>query len=366
MKNQMLRIALLVLSGCVGTLGASSSFAATDMPASHSVLLNKQELADLGARRAAFSDLLSHCDRQLDYVAHPVAVLALAQHYTAKGVNTGSNTGKELTRDARAAYRGGLCFLLTHDQRYAASTQRILDAWAGTLKKVTTLQSKDNINFYVPYMIIAASWVHGAGHWNSTTFDRFLRTTVLPASNSANPNNHGAWGVFLEASIATYLGDTQLLERARHRWGTLLDGAVAADGTLTREIDRSATSNYHGGPDKGVKGLAYTHYFMLPATMAAKIFADDGRPVWATPEGKLFGRAFARAANWTLHPQTFPYYASNGGKLEGVRTAAYFVLLLPHYPNADAEAVLKQGDIKADAFYLLDLFGAGDAHPGRH
>ncbi len=326
MKNQMLRIALLVLSGCVGTLGASSSFAATDMPASHSVLLNKQELADLGARRAAFSDLLSHCDRQLDYVAHPVAVLALAQHYTAKGVNTGSNTGKELTRDARAAYRGGLCFLLTHDQRYAASTQRILDAWAGTLKKVTTLQSKDNINFYVPYMIIAASWVHGAGHWNSTTFDRFLRTTVLPASNSANPNNHGAWGVFLEASIATYLGDTQLLERARHRWGTLLDGAVAADGTLTREIDRSATSNYHGGPDKGVKGLAYTHYFMLPATMAAKIFADDGRPVWATPEGKLFGRAFARAANWTLHPQTFPYYASNGGKLEGVRTAAYFVL----------------------------------------
>ena len=362
MKKKMLWVVLLTLFAGASALGASSSLAATEASAPHSILLNEHELAGLSARRAAFKGLLSHCDKELDYVARPVAVLAPDPHYTAKGVNTSANNGKQLASDARAAYHAGLCFVLTHDARYATAAQRILDAWAGTLKKVTTKQGDDDVNFYMPYMIMAASWVRGTGYWDGTKFGQFLETTVLPTSSSANRNNHGAWGVFLEASIAAYDGDTKLLERARHRWGTLLDGAVAADGTLPREVSRSGTTNWRGGPDKGKKGLAYTHYFMLPATLAAKIFADEGQPVWATRDGKLFGLAFARAASWTLHPKTFPYYASNHGKLEGVRTAAYFALLLRHYPNADAQAVLKQGDIQGDSFDLLELFGTGDDH----
>ncbi len=40
---------------------------------------------------------------------------------------------------------------------------------------------------------------------------------------------------------------------------------------------------------------------------------------------------FHRAAFWALHPEQFPYYERNGGKLNGVRNAAYFALLQQIY-----------------------------------
>lgn len=343
--------------GILAAVGAAaipvSSVAA---PASRILLLNDRELAHITGNVAAIPELAPNCGKLIDYVAQPMEVLALDPHYTDKGVSTSKNNGKQLSADARASYKLALCYLTTRDARYAATAQRILDAWAKTLKSVTTDQGKDNINFDVPYMIIAASWVRSANRWDSSSFDRFLRAVVVPNTNSANPNNHGEWGVLLEASAAAYLGDAQLLDRARTRWGTLLEGAATADGILTREVERSGTTNWRGGPDKGIKGLAYTHYFLLPATLSAKIFDDAGKPVWSTKDGKLFGLVFAHAAAWTRHPETFPYYASNNGKLEGVRNDSYFVLLNRYYPNADAAAVLKDSDVGADGFMLADLF----------
>ena len=259
------------------------------------------------------------------------------------------------------AYRAGLCYLLTADPRFAATAQRILDAWAGTLRQVATPQGKADANFNLPYMIMAASWVRGVGGWHSAPFDQFLRTTVLPVSQAANPNNHGLWGVLLNASAAAYLGDAPRLRAARARWQQLLRGEVAADGSLPQEMQRSGTTNWRGGPDKGSKGLAYTHYALLPASLTAKIFADQQQPVWHTPGGQLLQAAFGQAAAWTLRPNTFPYFASNGGHLEGVRNAAYFALLLHYYPNQDAEAVLRQGNVGMNGFWLLELFGPAPA-----
>ncbi|WP_223653958.1 alginate lyase family protein [Hymenobacter psoromatis] len=254
--------------------------------------------------------------------------------------------------------------MLTADPRFAATAQRILDAWAGTLRQVATPQGKADVNFNLPYMIMAASWVRGVGGWHSAPFDQFLRTTVLPVSQAANPRNHGLWGVLLDASAAAYLGDAPRLRTARERWQILMRGEVAADSSLPEEMQRSGTTNWRSGPDKGFKGLAYTHYALLPASLAAKIFADQQQPVWRTPGGQLLQAAFDRAAAWTLHPDTFPYFASNGGHLEGVRNAAYFALLLHYYPNQDAEAVLRQGDVGMNGFQLLELFAPAPAGSG--
>ena len=323
------------------------------------VLLNSADLARIRAQAKAggYATFLNNCDSRLSAPPRPVARLAPAPHYTATGTNAGDADTQALSDDAQNAYRMGLCYLLTGDAKYAAGTQRILDAWAKTLVSAPNDQGKNGINFNLPSMIIAASWVRGAGGWNSASFDRFLKKVVLPAANSDKPNNHGAWGVLLEASAASYLGDEALLQETRARWRSLVRGAVDRKGVLYREITRSNTSNYNGGPTKGIKGLAYTHYFMMPATVAAKIFADAGKPVWETPEGALFRAAYAQAAAWTLRPQTFPYYASNKGKLEGVRTAAYFNVLQHVYPNKDAAQVIAEGQLGLNGFMLNELFG---------
>ena len=330
------------------------------LPSGGGVLLNAKDVTRLQADPARFADVRRSCDKKVNGVSSPVAVFAPGAHYSAGGTTAPDKAAKALAGDAQDAYRLGLCYLLTGQLPYAQASQRILDAWGGTLKRVTTLQGRGDITFSVPYMVIAASWVRGAGNWQSATFDRFLKTVVLPVTEeqSKNPNNHGLWATFLKAASGAYLNDAAVLRQARARWGALMAGEVQPDGSLPREMQRSDTNNWRSGPTKGIKGLAYTHYALLPASLAAQVFAVAGQPVWNSKGGALLGKAFARAAAWTLHPETFPYYASNGGKLVGVRDAAYFPLLLQTYANADAQAVLRQGKVGVNGFLLLELFGA--------
>ncbi|AZI56888.1 hypothetical protein EH165_00595 [Nakamurella antarctica] len=264
-----------------------------------------------------------------------------------------SNT---LASDAQMAYADGLCYLVTGDPRYATHAQLIIDAWAKTLGSVPTLQGKDAVNFDMPYMIHAASWVRAVNGWNDAPFTSFLQSVVLPNAETSNPNNHGMWAVLMVASAATFTADSSQLMSAENRWGQILQGEVTADGSMPQEAERSDTSDYRGGPDTGIKGIDYTHYTLLPASMTAKLLADAGYPVWATPGGKLLQEAFAKAAEWTLKPQTFPYYTGETSKLIGVDNASYFPLLLKYYPNPDATQVVASGTITADGFQLTKLF----------
>ena len=321
------------------------------------VLLNAADIAAIRKNKAAFADILAKATSELGYQAQPVETFAPDPHYTATGVNTNNNTARQLENDARTAYRAGLAYALTGEDRFAANAQHIIDAYAGTLKRVTTKQGDGDINFNLPYLIAAASWTRNANKWNSSRFDAFLRNTILPISQSKIEGNHGMWGVMMETFAAAYLGDQALLSKARTRWAALVNESMAENGVMQAEIERSATSNWRGGPDKGIRGMAYTHYALLPLALSAKIYDDLGQPLWNTPEGRRFQASFNQAAAWTLHPETFPFYASNDGKLQGVREAAYFNVLLRYLKNQDAEAVVAQGDLQRNDFYLNEIFG---------
>ena len=321
------------------------------------VLVTEAEISALRLNKDRYAALIKGVTAKLDYQPTPVTDFSPDAHYNADGVNTNGNNAKQLAADALMAYRSGFCYLVTGDARFAATTQRILDGWAGTLTKVSTDQGKADISFNLPYMIIAASWVRDANKWSSDPFSTFLRKTILPVSQISKSNNHGLWGGLMNASAAVFLGDTKMLNATRERWEVLMQEEVSADGSMPAEMERSATSNWRGGPDKGIRGMAYTHYALMPASLTAKIFADQGQPVWQSSGGKLLQSAYDRAAAWTLHPETFPYYASNNGQLQGVRDAAYFVLLLPHFPNQDAAAVVAQGNLGLNGFLIVELFG---------
>lgn len=205
--------------------------------------------------------------------------------------------------------------------------------------------------------VLAAVMVRADSQWHDATFKSFLRERVLPLSAASRPNNFGNWGVLLEASSAAYLNDRRLMEQAMNRWRALMFSQVSPDGSMTAEICRSNTTDLCGGPDKGVNGLAYTHYTLLPTTLAAEVFRNAGFNVYAGDAGQRLALAYARAAGWTVHPETFPYYASNGGQLIGVRNAAYFRILQRRVPRTDGGVAIQQGNLGMDGYEIALLYG---------
>ncbi len=342
------RTALILL-----LIGAPQAFAGAIIPGN--LWLNDADIQSLRGNSARATALLRRCDKEIDVAAAPVAVFAPPPHYTSSGV-VETDISKRFSSDGTLAWRAALCYVATQDARYARHAQAVIAAWADTLQSVTTEQGASEINFDLPQYVLAASLVRGVGGWNDRSFRHLLTDIALPLSHSGRKNNHANWGVFLEAAIAAYVGDADLLERARSRWLVLMDGQVAPDGSLPQETCRSDTNNYCSGEHKGINGLSYTHYTLLPTTAAARIFDLMGKSVWQTPQGNKLAFAYRRAAGWTLHPELFPYYALNGGNLNGVRNAAYFALLQREYPIDDGAQVIAGGKLGMDGLEWTTLF----------
>ena len=318
------------------------------------ILLTADEIRGLSNSAGEYDGYLRSCAANLDYAPSPVSDLRSQPVYSSDGQT--STPDRRLSNDSNMAYRFAVCYLVSKDKRYAGKTEQILDAWAKTLSRVSTEQGRYEVNFNFPRMVLAANWVKPANEWDSRSFDSLLRRVVLPQSTSGAKNNHGFWGVLLETTIGAHLGDTALLRSARSRFESLLLSAVASDGSMPLEITRSATSNWNGGPDKGIKGLAYTHYALLPAAVTAKILADRGQAMWTTEGGKKLRLAFRKAAACTLNPETFPYYKSNDGQLIGVNNGSYFPLLLRYYTSPEATEVVATKPLQANSFLLVELF----------
>lgn len=321
------------------------------------MLLDEHAWQSLRNQPARYADLLRRCEAALERAPQPVAELVLTPHYPEAGRASPPNkAGKQLADDSQIAYRAGLCYQLTGDGRFARHAQQMLDAWGTTLRAVDSRQGAASVNFYLPAFIIAGYWVRDFGDWDERDWQAFLRQTVAPLSAAHRHNNHGSWGVLLNATLAVYLQDAALLAQTQLRWQALVAAQVDAEGVMTQEICRSDTANWCGGATKGIKGIAYTHFALLPTALSAQILGEQGHDVWYTPAGASLGKAYAKAAQWTLHPETFPFYRTNHGRLIGVENGDYFALLQRHYPNPDGAAVLAKGGQGMSRFHLSLLF----------
>ena len=342
---------------CLSLFAACAiSLAANADAATANLWLSDGDIQTLRHQPARTAALIQRCDKEIDVVAAPVAVFAPPPHYTAGGV-VETEMSKRFSSDGNLAWRAALCYVISQDVRYAGHAQAIISAWADTVEAVKSEQGASEINFDLPQYVLAASLVRGVGDWSDRSFKHLLLDIALPLSHSERKNNHANWGVYLDATIAAYTGDASLLERARKRWLALMDSQVAPDGSLPLEICRSDTNDYCGGTHKGINGLSYTHYDLLPTTAAARILDIAGRSVWHTPQGEKLGVAYRKAAAWTLHPESFPYFDSNAGHLNGVRNAAYFSLLQREYPNEDGAKVIAEGKLGMNGLEWLVVFG---------
>lgn len=337
----------------------SHARASSDSPwvSAQGFILTQQDLEKVKSDAGAVSKIRQASSKLGNYTPHPVAELNLPDHYTSTGTDEESDQGsQDLARDANAAYVKALSYLVTGNTDDASQAQRILDSWATTLQNVGTVQGKNTLNFNGPYLLAAATWVRGVGGWDDSTFAAFTRGQLIPNAELTHPNNHGQWGILLVASSGIFLNDQSLVTRARTQWLKAVPQEIAPDGTLPTEMTRSSTSDYHGGPTKGQRGIAYTHYALLPMSVAAQIFDVAGNPVWDSDGGQRMGKPLGVVAGWVNDPKSFPYYASNDGKLPDLHNDGYFALLLRHYPNATAQQVLEKSAPEGERFWLATLF----------
>jgi hypothetical protein len=315
------------------------------------LMISASRLQELRAQPEKWKSMRKRCEKELNDAPHAVDNFAPAPHYTSSGVSH-DESARYLNIDAGVAYRSALCFQLTGDPSFARHTQSVAQAWATTLKYVQKGQGSAEVNFNMPQLIVAASWVRSFENWDDKAFRQMLVNIAAPASHVNHANNHGNWGVLLETAIAAYLEDESLLSKAKSRWETLMLKQVAEDGSLPLEICRSNTNVYCGGSDKGVNGISYTHYLLLPTTLAAEIFYQRGQNLYVTEAGERLHLAYSKAAEWTQFPERFPYFDSNHGKLNGVRNAAYFYVLQRYFQDPIAGQAIEQGALSMNSFEL--------------
>jgi hypothetical protein len=305
---------------------------------------------ELEANPKLWAKLLRKCDSEIAVTPRPVAILAPHPHYSADGTNAKDPDAEAFAGDGKMAYRAGLCFALSKKDKYALHAQRIADAWALKLHSVPNAQGVADVNFNMPFFVFAAAFAADAGHWDQTPFKAFLTKTIVPLSRADKPNNHGNWGVLLNAVIAAYLEDEVALKAAELQWQALMISEIVDDGSMPLEMCRSDSSDHCGGPHKGINGIAYTHFALLPTTLAAEIFNSRGSKIYESAGGAKLKLAFQKVLGWTQQPETFPFYVSNNGKLNGLEKCSYMAVLKKRH------SVVDNITCKTDPFFLQILY----------
>ncbi len=287
-----------------------------------------------------------HLDKKLSQTIQPCVQLNASKHYTSAGVREPDACTKSFKKSAIMSYDLALGYLVSKNKQYGLKAIEILNAWAKELQSVDTYQSEDNINFYMPYMNMAYWFVKKA--FPSPEYEDFIER-MRQYSQSALNTNHGAWGILFDVSSALALDDHALLQNSANRWQEWVFKAIDENGVIPSAITRSDTSDYHGGPTKGIKGIAYTNFALLALTVSGELLFENGYDLWGSGAGKRLSVAYNKVATWILNPETFPYFQPN---LIGVHNNAYFIILAKHYSSPSANELLKQGDLHEDGFRL--------------
>ncbi|GAA9441442.1 alginate lyase family protein [Helicobacter pylori] len=287
-----------------------------------------------------------HLDKKLSQTIQPCVQLNASKHYTSTGVREPDACTKSFKKSATMSYDLALGYWVSKNKQYGLKAIEILNAWARELQSVDTYQSEDNINFYMPYMNMAYWFVKKA--FPSPEYEDFIKR-MRQYSQSALNTNHGAWGILFDVSSVLALDDNALLQNSANRWQDWIFKAIDESGVIASAITRSDTSGYHGGPTKGIKGIAYTNFALLALTISGELLFENGYDLWGSEAGKRLSVAYNKVATWILNPETFPYFQPN---LIGVHNNAYFIILAKHYSSPSADELLKQGDLHEDGFRL--------------
>ena len=249
------------------------------------------------------------------------------------------NAKDALANDANGAYELALMARLTEREIYAQSAVRFIADWIET---VETLSFEDDSTlsfcYHFPAFIFAADLLRDSPLWTDSheaRFCEFLREKALPLSTMERPNNWGNWGMVLVMATAVFLGDTALFQSAIERWKDFIATQIADEGHLPHEVTRNN--------GVGETGLWYSHFTLMPQTLAAEIAMQSGVDLfdYVSPNGHTLQKAFETLVPWTCAPSTFPFYTGADPKGQsGTQYISYWEILAARWPHPDAQKLL--------------------------
>ena len=320
------------------------------MTTTPSVFLSTERLAELRQRIAqkiepnysAYLKLKREADGELDRQAQVPETWYVPGYYRDAAGHNRMKGGLE--GDANAAYKLALCYQMTDDERYAGAVARLAGAWS---TGITTLRTEDDLrlsfSYHFPALIFGESLIHGSPAWNAErqqVFEHFLNERALGMNTMERDNNWGNWGLVLVLAIAARLGRADLLAQGTARWKEFIERQIAEDGHLPHEVRRNNGVGEHG--------IWYTHFSLMPQTLAAEILRVNGVDLYdyVSPQGRTLRMAYECAAPWARNPLTFPYFTRSASlgegpsEMSGTDYVSYYEILHPRWPNADAAAML--------------------------
>jgi hypothetical protein len=288
---------------------------------------------------SAYLQLKREADGELGREAHVPEVWYVPGYYTdAEGHR---RTKYALEGDANAAYQLALVYRITGDQRYAAAAARLIAAWA---KGPRTMRSEDDstlsFSYHFPALIFAESLIRGTPAWRAEqqqTFATFQKEQALPLNTMARQNNWGNWGLVLVLAIAASTGDAELFAQGAARWKEFLDIQIAPDGHLPHEVGRNN--------GVGERGIWYTHFSIMPQTLAAEILRVNGVDLYdyVTPQGRTLRTAYEWILPHARDPRGFPYFrGADISEQKGIDYVSYYEILNTHWPHPVAQSMLNQ------------------------
>lgn len=344
-KSSLSCLLLFLLSSSVFIIPASALAAENELPRDRIAPVLLTEAHIVGLKRAvenqqepqfsAFQRVMEEADANLERPSNAPSHWHVPGFYVDAEGHKQSKNG--LRDDANNAYAMALAYRMTGEQKYADSALRLINSWA-TEVKTYSLEDDSTLSFsyHFPSMIYAASLLRENVGWQQdeqNNFELFLREKALALNSMDKENNWGNWGLALVASIASYVGDGELLDRAAERWKYFIEHQIAEDGSLPHEVHRN----------EGRSGMWYSHFSLMPQTLAAEVLKVNGQDLYAyeAPNGRTLESAFRRIALWTEKPESFPYWQGDPARLGGVEAHSYFEILNSLWPESAAVNVLK-------------------------
>lgn len=322
------------------------------------MLYTQAQINNLKDRPSAWEPLKAMCDVDITKTPAPAISYDPAPYYDDPDYNP---KREALKNDTQAIWRMGLCYRLTNTSIYAEKAQWFINEWAHTLVDIPTDQGKSDMAFYMPYLVLGADLVDGYNNFDPNDYVKnWLRWTIAPTSKSATgTNNIAAWGVLLDTTIAVYRNDQTAKNNARLRWKSIVTAQVAPNGTLPAEICRSDTSDYCGGATKGIKGIGYSHFWMIPMTQTAQIHENLGSTMFQSTEGLKFKTAYEKAIGYVMNRPSFEYFdeiTALDKPLASIDNTGYVRTLMRAYPSNLATAILAEGKSYYDPFFSILVY----------
>lgn len=288
---------------------------------------------------SAFRELMSQEEELLEHEAHVPDTWYVPPYYQdAEGhrLNKGF-----LMDDANASFKLALLYRLTDNGKYAEKSAYLIDAWSGLEELEKHDDSSLSFSYHFPSMIFAAGLLRGSEYWtenHENRFSDFVRERALPMNTMHRENNWGNWGLVLVLASSVYLDDSQLFEEGVERWKYFIEEQIAEDGHLPHEVTRNNGI--------GERGIWYTHFTLMPQTVAAEIAKVNGADLYdyQSPAGRTLEQAFRRVATWALNPKEFPYFKPDDEEeiQRGTDYISYFEILNERWPDDAAAEMLKQ------------------------